>query len=324
MSMREILIIGNGFDLAHGLKTSYHDFLRWLFELTLSNPDKISSIIQYRTDSRIVLDNLSNINKHRNEIINHFNWKSIFLRGLFNNNLAENWCDLESQYFVQLNKTDNPKKLNEDFNLLKEFLVEYLIEEQTKFKKIDAYEKIFKSIDSKSERHLILNFNYTKTVSEYAKSLLNTDLINIHGELSNPYNQIIFGYSANSQENKLLLEKKQPTYLDNIKKYQYRRTDNKDKLDSFMRQSSTPIKVNILGHSCGDSDANILSEILDHPNIDRIQIFYFKDFDDYQVKQTSIDRVTNNHNAFNKIVNFKESKMMPQFNDESLTQVSNS
>lgn len=27
-----LLIIGNGFDLAHGLETSYHDFLQWAYE----------------------------------------------------------------------------------------------------------------------------------------------------------------------------------------------------------------------------------------------------------------------------------------------------
>lgn len=321
--MREILIIGNGFDLAHGLKTSYQDFLRWLFELTLSNPDKINPIIRYSSDKRIEIDKIFE-DRYRTQINTIFNFSSLFLNSLFKSPLVKDWNDLETQYFNQLKETPNPELLNKDFNLLKEFLVEYLIEEQTKFKKLDAYEKIFKSIDSKSERHLILNFNYTKTVSEYSKSLLNTDLINIHGELSNPYNQIIFGYSANSQENKLLLEKKQRTYLDNIKKYQYRRTDNKDKLDSFMRQSSTPINVNILGHSCGDSDANILSEILDHPNINRIKIFYFKDFEDYQTKQISIDRITSNHIAFNKIANFKQSEMMPQFNDEPQTQISSS
>lgn len=27
--MNRLVIIGNGFDLAHGLKTSYKDFIRW-------------------------------------------------------------------------------------------------------------------------------------------------------------------------------------------------------------------------------------------------------------------------------------------------------
>jgi hypothetical protein len=29
--MNRLVIIGNGFDLAHGLKTSYKDFLKWYF-----------------------------------------------------------------------------------------------------------------------------------------------------------------------------------------------------------------------------------------------------------------------------------------------------
>lgn len=30
--MNRLVIIGNGFDLAHGLKTSYKDFIEWYWE----------------------------------------------------------------------------------------------------------------------------------------------------------------------------------------------------------------------------------------------------------------------------------------------------
>ncbi|MBO7224693.1 MAG: hypothetical protein J6V35_02135 [Bacteroidales bacterium] len=29
--MNRIIIVGNGFDLAHGVKTSYKDFIEWYF-----------------------------------------------------------------------------------------------------------------------------------------------------------------------------------------------------------------------------------------------------------------------------------------------------
>ncbi len=32
----KLVIIGNGFDLAHGLKTSYNDFIYWYLQQTLS------------------------------------------------------------------------------------------------------------------------------------------------------------------------------------------------------------------------------------------------------------------------------------------------
>ena len=30
--MNRIILVGNGFDLAHGLKTSYKDFINWYWE----------------------------------------------------------------------------------------------------------------------------------------------------------------------------------------------------------------------------------------------------------------------------------------------------
>jgi len=36
--MNQLIIIGNGFDLAHGLKTSYKDFILDLLSSEVSNP----------------------------------------------------------------------------------------------------------------------------------------------------------------------------------------------------------------------------------------------------------------------------------------------
>ena len=34
--MNRLVIIGNGFDMAHGLKTSYKDFINWYWERRLN------------------------------------------------------------------------------------------------------------------------------------------------------------------------------------------------------------------------------------------------------------------------------------------------
>ena len=41
---------------------------------------------------------------------------------------------------------------------------------------------------------LVVNFNYTDTASQYLAEFPDESLINIHGELSNADNPIIFGY----------------------------------------------------------------------------------------------------------------------------------
>lgn len=35
--MNRIIIVGNGFDLAHGVKTSYKDFIEWYFGKVIEN-----------------------------------------------------------------------------------------------------------------------------------------------------------------------------------------------------------------------------------------------------------------------------------------------
>lgn len=47
--MNRLVIIGNGFDLAHGLKTSYKDFIRWylddFFNKLINNDCEFSDIL---------------------------------------------------------------------------------------------------------------------------------------------------------------------------------------------------------------------------------------------------------------------------------------
>ena len=38
--MNRIILIGNGFDLAHGLKTRYEDFIDWFWEQQVKNANK--------------------------------------------------------------------------------------------------------------------------------------------------------------------------------------------------------------------------------------------------------------------------------------------
>ena len=39
--MNRLVIIGNGFDMAHGLKTSYKDFINWYWERRLNGISRI-------------------------------------------------------------------------------------------------------------------------------------------------------------------------------------------------------------------------------------------------------------------------------------------
>ena len=45
--MNQLIIIGNGFDLAHGLKTSYNDFLIWYLQKIVN---EVQKAIVYKDD----------------------------------------------------------------------------------------------------------------------------------------------------------------------------------------------------------------------------------------------------------------------------------
>lgn len=80
-----ILILGNGFDLAHGLKTTYMDFLNYCIE---KNSKRLIGMINYGTT---FIDNI---------------WLRHFITTC--NNYGKNWIDLEEEIFevvLSLNKT---------------------------------------------------------------------------------------------------------------------------------------------------------------------------------------------------------------------------
>ena len=57
--MNRLVIIGNGFDLAHGLKTSYKDFIRWYLDDFFENLFKSKEDISYNDDGLLNIKLLS-------------------------------------------------------------------------------------------------------------------------------------------------------------------------------------------------------------------------------------------------------------------------
>lgn len=147
--MNRIILIGNGFDLAHGLKSKYTDFINYLwktevdklnqclvtngerryagdyFNLSLTNSKIVYKKIDY-TDFKSFFDtiHMSNYNFTRK---NNFLFK-------ISDKSVENWVDIEFEYFLELmhiiKKTTNPantiKTLNIEFCAIKVELEKYL------------------------------------------------------------------------------------------------------------------------------------------------------------------------------------------------------
>ncbi|WP_299184446.1 AbiH family protein [uncultured Aquimarina sp.] len=196
---RNLIIVGNGFDLAHGLKTSYEDFLFDYFvksfdkALKSDNGNKTGMydykdrLFNFRINSRGYFDNLKNNSKSLNEIksivSSNSGWVRIepltpFSRDIYNK--QGRWVDIEGIFYRQLKiiyennsiaRTKEEKKklfmrLNEEMNYLKGCLEEYLNLHYKENKPKDLVDDLFfaRHLFPEDDRvdHKILSQNHGK------------------------------------------------------------------------------------------------------------------------------------------------------------------
>ncbi|HJV78025.1 MAG TPA: AbiH family protein [Paludibacter sp.] len=295
----KLILIGNGFDLAHSLKTSYKDFIDWYFCKTLrdfcGNPPYSDSLLEI---------NNRNIGRHGiygefttlEEVVKLINandsqtikYKSLFFKRIVELLKNNNWVDVERLYYKQLKDVFtgmNPlsaKKsaiinLNREFDSLIVELAEYLTIVNASMHEIpklhsDKMHALFEKRTSVC-KSLFLNFNYTETLLQKAYAN-EEDVIFIHGRATeNKKNPIIFGYGDETDPIYQNIEDSgENIFLEHIKSFGYFRTNNYHRLISYI--DSDPYTVYILGHSCGLSDRVLLSEIFEHQNCENIEIFY--------------------------------------------------
>lgn len=115
METRTLFMIGNGFDLAHGLRTAYMDFFEYLFEIEQSflvkpnsrfnwylelGPDIISNILELPVSKGIAsILNLNDISK-----LNV--WYSYFKKVATQKQNIETWIDFEKELQAVIQKID--------------------------------------------------------------------------------------------------------------------------------------------------------------------------------------------------------------------------
>lgn len=171
--MNRLVLIGNGFDLAHGLPTSYKDFINWYWECKLhefiGNTDrvvedllcKLTSQLQpwstsIFTDSKLVHAKGINVLKHMQS--DPYGYR-VDLYSLFEKIMhsveTKGWVDIENEYYDLLkNYVLNSvaiqyiESLNEQLQFLQCKLVEYLksIEISDNLLNIDIRRKIYAPI----------------------------------------------------------------------------------------------------------------------------------------------------------------------------------
>lgn len=138
--MNRIILIGNGFDLAHGLETSYIQFINDYWENTKKNiklEKKTRFDNQYQMYEAYCIENdeilFESPNVNSIEISDIKN-KAIYINDFFKiitNSSSKNWVDIEEEYFKALTKclSGSIDKLNQDFDNIRVKLQKYLNDE---------------------------------------------------------------------------------------------------------------------------------------------------------------------------------------------------
>lgn len=151
--MNRIILIGNGFDLAHGLKTSYGDFIdwywnRWQKELRTNSFNtiydelcKISLVDNNRKWLEYLYTNLSQFSSPRGRDFYNYLRRNADVKidmCIFMNNICQSietkgWVDIENEYYNLLVKGYEHKiedlsrdKLNQQLDFVRRLLCEYL------------------------------------------------------------------------------------------------------------------------------------------------------------------------------------------------------
>jgi formylglycine-generating enzyme required for sulfatase activity len=405
--MNRIILIGNGFDLAHGLKTSYANFIDWFWEQQL---DKINQIKNTSEEWELISNSLEDTHyehKRNDFFVVKYNRKIDFISkeliekqneiakvenvtekresismkmetvqpSKFNNidelkqnvvyknkfleiiekrrKLLKNWADIEELYFQILTNCKNRIKdenvyeiytveqLNCDFRAIKLQLESFIktrndvvitnseyITSVTKEKGlVQKIQDIIKDGITDKDNVLLLNFNYSNTVSEFYHKKINgitTDLIHIHGEASKPNeNPMIVGYGDEVADDSVEIEKlNNNDFLENVKSIKYVETNNYSEFLKFIEKSKE-YDVFVFGHSCGNSDRTLLKALFERENCKKIRCFYYKrteKSDDFNATVDNIYRKFEDKTDFRKKMHIKEKEdAFPQYGDYGVT-----
>ena len=156
--MNRLVLIGNGFDLAHGLPTKYEDFINWYWDQRVEgfygNQSNLSKDILCefrieelhtwkdfinRVSSQFFNIRITGRNVIQNILSGKYNYNIYYTFSPFFDNIIKSietkgWVDIENEYYNQLTKCtiegslnqDALKELNSQLTYITDLLVKYL------------------------------------------------------------------------------------------------------------------------------------------------------------------------------------------------------
>ena len=150
--MNRIIIVGNGFDLAHQLTTKYEDFINWYWEewghslSTSMKRNLTDGLCSFRLKDNVCYAgwalvwrehyipmqeySLQNYVEYYKTATNLCDFKvdSLFFTEICKSIEEKGWVDIEAEYYRMLNSVylSSPEKLNNEFAIVRTKLIEYL------------------------------------------------------------------------------------------------------------------------------------------------------------------------------------------------------
>jgi len=281
--MSNLFIIGNGFDLAHGMKTSYEDFHQYLKD-TYPDASFTSYVIP---DAKIMPDGSENYDD--------FDVVGLLLEVISDvEPHGDRWSDLETSLgFLDLDGYLNNRIEDDDDNdgadlvgailEIKDYFSEWI-------EKIDIYSKSPKSDFMKlidQEHDLFLNFNYTRTLEllYHAKNICH-----IHGEQGG---KLLFGHGNENDYTEEYIKRHMGSedlrqmMLNQLKKNT--EAAIKDKQDFFDKIAKSVDKIYSFGFSFSKIDEVYIMEICSKLPTSNVT-WYLNDYDDI-AKRTEYTKV---------------------------------
>lgn len=264
--MKTLLIIGNGFDLSHGLHTSYEDFHLWLENHGYSNFAKRLATLYP--------DIMNKSNKEWHDIekaMGSFTMEDVTA-------FDENYND-GAQYKDETSKETHivGANIKNATIVLPHMLMEWI--KSINYSNIiprKIFSRILKDID------YILSFNYTLTL-EKIYSLPQERIFHIHGSILEKNKELVIGYLPTDDSNERLPSSINPTTADEIrhnlmtnmiKPIKYCINTLHDKFTSDLKDVD---KVIVFGHSCSNIDKPYFIEISKMIDENAKWIFYYHD-----------------------------------------------
>lgn len=312
--MVDLIIIGNGFDLAHDIPTKFSDFLKWYYEWARSTPNC------FFTSSGPLIKNIREQGITSQEFVElNFDPRTVefchsFIKKLVYGHTELNWEGLEREYYKSLLQCESETQvvqLNDCFEELRLAFIKYItgLCRAGVFSWDDSIAERFNTIynnnfDSNKNEYgqiIWINFNYTPFAENYFEKIIYNNqeysniskFIYIHGRAADP-KSIIFGYGDESDPKYLSIEQENNNqYLRYLKSFMYLNSENYRNLVNSL--VNVEYRVNIMGHSCGLSDRVLLKEIFCRPECKEITIYYYRNKEaktnDYIDKVMNISRV---------------------------------